>query len=99
MSTRQQIEKEKKLISRFEKSLALDKIKKRKADTRQKIELGGLVIKSGINIYEKSIILGGLIHISTLIKKDKNFISYLEILGDNAFNTSKDRDIDIRNNR
>ncbi|MCL9685748.1 conjugal transfer protein TraD [Legionella maioricensis] len=90
MALLEDIEKEKQMITRCEKLLALDKLKKRRADTRQKIELGGLVIKSGINIYEKSIILGGLIYISTLIKKDTDFVSSLEILGDNTFITSKD---------
>ncbi len=90
MKMLKEIEKEKQLITRCEKSLALEKLKKRRADTRQKIELGGLVIKSGINIYEKSIILGGLVYLLSLIKTDKDFIFSFKILGDNGFSFPKD---------
>jgi hypothetical protein len=33
-------------VARLERNLALEKIKTRKAETRQKIELGGLVVKA-----------------------------------------------------
>ncbi|HAT7074085.1 TPA: conjugal transfer protein TraD, partial [Legionella pneumophila] len=46
MTMLKQIEKEKQNLARCEKSLALEKIKIRKTDTRRKIEFGGLVIKS-----------------------------------------------------
>ena len=48
-------------VNRLERNLALEKIKKRKADTRRKIELGGLVIKAGMDQYPKDVILGVLI--------------------------------------
>ncbi|MGL6028176.1 MAG: conjugal transfer protein TraD, partial [Legionella sp.] len=51
MVSLKQIKKEKQIIIRCEKSLALEKIKKRRADTRNKIEFGGLVIKSSMNTY------------------------------------------------
>lgn len=85
MAKFEQIEKEQQIIARCEKSLALEKLKKRRSDTRRKIELGGLVIKSGISIYEKSIILGGLIYISIFIKNDPDLVSSFKTLGDNAF--------------
>lgn len=40
MTINEQITKEKQLFARCEKSLALEKLKKRKANTRRKIELG-----------------------------------------------------------
>ncbi|MFV0820250.1 conjugal transfer protein TraD [Legionella micdadei] len=86
MGTLKKIEKEKQMIARSEKSLALDKLKKRRADTRRKIELGGLVIKSGMNVYKNTVILGGLAYLIDLIKKDENFISSITILGDDLFN-------------
>ncbi len=51
MTSLKQIEKEKQLIARTEKSLAFEKLKQRRADTRRKIEFGGLVIKAKMDGY------------------------------------------------
>ncbi|HAU0932759.1 conjugal transfer protein TraD [Legionella pneumophila serogroup 1] len=71
MDTNKQIKKQKQIIARDEKALILAKLKKRKADTRRKIELGGLVIKAEADFYSKSTILGALDYAVELIKKDK----------------------------
>lgn len=71
MDSRENIIKQKQCIARCEKSLALEKIKKRRADTRRKIELGGLVIKAGMDKYNKELILGGLWYIKDLFENDK----------------------------
>jgi hypothetical protein len=80
-----QIEKEKQLIARCEKTLALEKLKKRRADTRRKIQLGGLVIKSGMDGFNKSVILGALDYALKLIIKDEMHKSLFESKGDNLF--------------
>lgn len=80
-----QIEKEKQTIARCKKSLAIEKLKKRKADTRSKIELGGLVIKSAMNTYDKVIILGALAHVFQLINQNKDYLKLFQSLGDNLF--------------
>lgn len=85
MATRDQIAKEKQIISCCEKSLALEKLKKKRADTRNKIELGGLVIKSKLNVYNKSIILGALIYSLQIMATDYNFIKIFETIGKNHF--------------
>lgn len=85
MTMLRQIEKEKQLIARCEKSLALEKLKKRKADTRCKIEFGGLVIKSSMDGYNKAVILGGLVHLVQLIAQDENHLKLFESIGDNLF--------------
>ncbi|HAU1639308.1 TPA: conjugal transfer protein TraD [Legionella pneumophila] len=85
MTIHKQIEKEKQLIARCEKSLALDKLKRRKADARRKIELGGLVIKSGLDTYNKAIILGGLNYISEIANKDSNYLNLFEDRGKRLF--------------
>ncbi|HAT1796910.1 TPA: conjugal transfer protein TraD [Legionella pneumophila] len=85
MTIHKQIEKEKQLIARYEKSLALDKLKRRKADARRKIELGGLVIKSGLDTYNKAIILGGLNYISEIANKDSNYLNLFEDRGKRLF--------------
>ncbi|HAT2149841.1 conjugal transfer protein TraD [Legionella pneumophila] len=85
MTIHKQIEKEKQLIARYEKSLALDKLKRHKADARRKIELGGLVIKSGLDTYNKAIILGGLNYISEIANKDSNYLNLFEDRGKRLF--------------
>ncbi|MDI1352673.1 MAG: conjugal transfer protein TraD [bacterium] len=76
-----QIKKEKQLIAQSEKSLALDKVNKRKADTRRKIELGGLIIKSGMNQFNIFTILGALNYIFELMANDPSLIDKFEISG------------------
>ncbi|KTD83116.1 conjugal transfer protein TraD [Legionella waltersii] len=71
MTMFEEIEKEKQLIVRCEKSLALEKLRKRRADTRRKIEFGGLVIKSGLDKYDKVTILGALDYVLKLIISDE----------------------------
>lgn len=85
MTMLKQIEKEKQNIARCEKSLALEKLKKRKADTRRKIELGGLVVKSGMDGFNKSIILGALDYVSEMIRENGSYLNLLESRGDNLF--------------
>ncbi|HAT8326962.1 TPA: conjugal transfer protein TraD [Legionella pneumophila] len=85
MTLLNQIEKEQQLIARCEQSLALEKLKKRRADTRRKIELGGLVIKSGMGIYSKSVVLGALVYILGLIEKDDEQIKLMELRGNELF--------------
>jgi hypothetical protein len=81
MTTLIEIENEKRLIARTEKSQALEKFKLRRADTRRKIELGGLVIKSGLDKYEKSLILGALDYSLELIKYDQSYRALFENRG------------------
>ncbi|CAM2746680.1 TPA: conjugal transfer protein TraD [Legionella pneumophila] len=85
MITFKQIEKEKQLIARSEKSLALEKLKNRRADTRLKIEFGGLVIKSRMNQFNKSTILGALVYIFDLMKQDASLEKRLEVKGQHLF--------------
>jgi len=82
MTMFKQIEREKQVIARCEKSLALEKRIKRKADTRRKMTFGGLVIKSSMDVYNKAVILGGLVQI---IAKDENHQKLFESIGNNLF--------------
>lgn len=90
MTILKQIEKEKQNLARCEKSLALDKLKKRKADTRRKIELGGLVIKAGMAEYNGAIILGALVYGKHQMQKDSAQMSIYENLGHNIFFKQQD---------
>ncbi|HAU0150528.1 TPA: conjugal transfer protein TraD [Legionella pneumophila] len=88
MTTFKQIEKAKQLITRCDKSLALEKLKNRKAETRRKIELGGLVIKSGMGHLSKSVILGALAYSLELIISHEDNMVYFKSKGDKLFSSN-----------
>lgn len=85
MKINNQITREKQFIVRCENSLALEKLKKRKADTRRKIELGGLIIKVGLNAFDKSTLLGGLDYIIQLIQLHPHYLAEFKLRGDILF--------------
>lgn len=85
MTTHHQIIKQQQQIARCEKSLALEKLKKRRADTRRKIEFGGLVIKSGMGGLNKSVILGALSHAMQLIENEGDYLKLFEEMGAKLF--------------
>lgn len=88
MTMLKQIEKEKQNLALCEKSLAFEKLKKRKADTRRKIELGGLVIKAGMGEFDKAVVLGALIHAIRLTTQDSDCYKLFEDIGVNSFSNS-----------
>ena len=85
MTTYDQIIKQQQQVARSEKSLVFEKLKKRRADTRRKIELGGLMIKSGMDGFNKSVILGALSHVMQCIENDADHLRLFESAGDNLF--------------
>ncbi|HAT2009129.1 conjugal transfer protein TraD [Legionella pneumophila serogroup 1] len=89
MTITKQIKKEKQLVACYEKSLVLDKLKMRRADTRRKIELGGIVIKSGFDDYSKSVILGGLNYLLLLIKQNPTYEKKFFDIGNEIFSMRK----------
>ncbi|KTD49590.1 protein TraD [Legionella rubrilucens] len=88
MTTKTNIQKQQQLIVRCEKSLALEKLKKRRADTRRKIELGGLVIKSGMDGFNKAVILGGLDYVAYLLREEPTYFALFNGRGLNLLNKS-----------
>jgi|TARA_A100001035_G_scaffold85152_1_gene66083 hypothetical protein len=80
-------------LSRMERQLALQKVKQRKAETRRKIELGGLVVKSEIDQYPKSVVLGALLDAIDTINQDPKHLEILKQKGEMAFleKTSKEK--------
>ncbi len=87
MDVTKQIVKQKQVIAQQEKQLALEKLKKRRADTRRKIELGGLVIKSGMDAFNKAVILGALFEALKSIEQDEDCLKIFELKGDVLFTT------------
>ncbi len=57
----------------------------RKKDTREKIELGGLIVKSGLRCEKRALLLGVLIDAARRIKGDDSERSRLTAIGVEAF--------------
>ncbi|MEZ2223399.1 type IV conjugative transfer system coupling protein TraD [Rhizobium sp. RCC_161_2] len=59
--------------------------KARKKDTREKIELGGLIVKAGLRYEKRALLLGLLIDASHRVKGDEAERSRLTAIGVEAF--------------
>ncbi|MFK4260129.1 type IV conjugative transfer system coupling protein TraD [Agrobacterium tumefaciens] len=57
----------------------------RKKDAREKIELGGLIVKAGLRYEKRALLLGLLIDASRRIKGDNTEKSRLAAIGAEAF--------------
>ena len=57
----------------------------RKADTYRKIQLGGLVIKSGLSAHQPAVVLGALIEALQRMQADPSHAARLKALGDAGF--------------
>ena len=57
----------------------------RKKDAREKIELGGLIVKAGLRYEKRTLLLGLLIEAKTRIKDDEAERSRLTAIGAEAF--------------
>lgn len=57
----------------------------RKKDTRDKIELGGLIVKAGLRFEKRALLLGALIDLQKRLKSDDNERIRLTAIGTKAF--------------
>lgn len=57
----------------------------RKKDTRDKIELGGLIVKAGLRFEKRALLLGALIELQHRLKSDGSERSRLTAIGTKAF--------------
>ncbi|MBF2714070.1 type IV conjugative transfer system coupling protein TraD [Agrobacterium vitis] len=57
----------------------------RKKDTREKIELGGLIVKAGLRFEKRALLLGLLIDASRRLKGNDAEKSRLTVIGAEAF--------------
>ena len=85
MNIETEIKKKRQVIARAEQQLAIEKLKQRKQDTRNKIQLGGLVIKSEMSVFTKEVILGALLHSFKMIQDDEQYKTLFASIGENAF--------------
>ncbi len=79
-------------IARLERNSILQKMKKRKLDTRQKIQFGGLIIKAKLNAYSKDIILGALLDAKDKIESSLELKQQFQKKGQDAFLEMKNQD-------
>lgn len=85
MSTHHKIHQTQRAIARLERSLSLEKVKQRKAETRRKIELGGLVVKADMDAVSKDVLLGALIQLKKELDNDPSAIRLYQAIGEAAF--------------
>jgi hypothetical protein len=57
----------------------------RKKDAREKIELGGLIVKAGLRYEKRALLLGALIELERQIKTDEAERARLTAIGAAAF--------------
>ncbi|MBW9054572.1 MULTISPECIES: type IV conjugative transfer system coupling protein TraD [Rhizobium] len=57
----------------------------RKRDTREKIELGGLIVKAGLRYEKRAVLLGALVELSSRLKADEGERTRLIAIGAEAF--------------
>jgi hypothetical protein len=57
----------------------------RKKDTREKIELGGLIVKAGLRYEKRALLLGLLIDAAGRLRTDENEQTRLTTIGAEAF--------------
>lgn len=89
MDSTHKLKKKAQQLAALERNLALEKVKKRKAETRRKIELGGLVIKARMDLYSKDVILGALVHSSQELKREVGTKLLYQSLGQSVFMENK----------
>lgn len=57
----------------------------RKKDTREKIELGGLIVKAGLRYEKRALLLGALLELGQRLQGDASERSRLTAIGVEAF--------------
>ncbi len=57
----------------------------RKKDTRDKIELGGLIVKAGLRFERRALLLGALIDLQKRLKSNEEERTRLTAIGAEAF--------------
>ncbi len=61
----------------------------RKKDTREKIELGGLIVKAGLRYEKRALLLGALVELRRRLKSDDGERARLIAIGAEAFSDNE----------
>ena len=62
----------------------------RKQDTRQKIALGGLIVKAGLRYEKRAVLYGALLELAQRLKSDQEERARLSVIGSEAFGHDSD---------
>ncbi|TCU33606.1 type IV conjugative transfer system coupling protein TraD [Rhizobium azibense] len=62
----------------------------RKKDTRDKIELGGLIVKAGLRYEKRALLLGALIELDRRLKEEPGERARLTAIGAEAFGKNRE---------
>ncbi|MBD9650008.1 type IV conjugative transfer system coupling protein TraD [Ensifer sp. ENS09] len=62
----------------------------RRNDTREKIELGGLIVKAGLRYEKRALLLGALVELSLRLKSDEGERTRLIAIGAEAFSNDSE---------
>lgn len=62
----------------------------RKQDTRQKIALGGLIVKAGLRYEKRAVLYGALLELAQRLKSDQEERARLMAIGSEAFGHDSD---------
>jgi hypothetical protein len=62
----------------------------RKKDTREKIELGGLIVKAGLRYEKRALLLGALIELRALLEANEGDRERLTAIGAAAFDNGNE---------
>ena len=57
----------------------------RKKDAREKIELGGLIVKAGLRYERRAVLFGALVELQRRLKADQGERARLTLIGAEAF--------------
>ena len=85
MDSSKAITRETQKVARLELRLARQRYKARKAETRFKIEYGGLVVKAGMSEHPKAVILGALLSAYESLKTEEGLKTLWQSRGEAAF--------------
>lgn len=89
MNLNEQIRKSEQRAARLESSYAMNQIKKRKKETRHKIQMGGLVVKALMDQYSTDVILGALLDAKEQIGNSEDVKRIYQLKGQDAFMTTE----------
>ncbi len=85
MKTNEALKKAQQKMNRQELKLAKEKALVRKLDTHNKIKLGGLVIKSKMDKYPKTVILAALVEAFNNIENNEDYLKTYHLKGEKLF--------------
>ncbi|WP_442896350.1 type IV conjugative transfer system coupling protein TraD [Bosea sp. MMO-172] len=72
-------------VARLERMRQMSSTDARKKDTREKIELGGLIAKAGLRYEKRAVLLGALIELGRRLEGDEAERARLAAIGAEAF--------------